>query len=366
MKKKSMTPVILLAALCAAGGYYLLTSHGEAEHAAKTTYQVTHPWRQAVTTDDEYVAQIRSMQHIEFRSFEKGYLQKIFVNEGQRVQKGQPMFQIMPMLMEADYDKAKAEYNLANIEYKNTASLRKHNVVSPNELALAKARLDKAAAEMKLAKTHLDFTTIKAPFSGIIDQFRVRLGSLVEEGQLLTTLSDNSKMWVYFNVSEANYLDFMAKKKAGQPIPVSLVLANGQTFDQPGTIDTIEADFDNKTGNVAFRATFPNPEGLLRHGQTGTVQIAQTMDDALVIPQKATYEVLDKKYVYVVDEKQQLHARQITIAEEVPHLFAVAKGLKEGDMILLEGLGKVHEGQTIAASEQSAEQVEASLKLAVD
>lgn len=365
MKKKSFVFLLLAAAMLAAAMIFF--GAGTKKHKeAGTVYPVVHPWRQTVTTQDEYVAQIRSIQHIEFRSFEKGYLQHIYVKEGQRVTKGQPMFQIMPLLKEAEFDKAKAEYNLANIEYRNTADLRKHNVVSANELALAKARLDKAAAAMKLAKVHLDFTTIRAPFAGMIDRFRVRQGSLVEEGQLLTTLADNSAMWVYFNVSEADYLDFMVRRKAGKPIPVALVLANGALFNQPGTIDTIEADFDNKTGNVAFRATFPNPEGLLRHGQTGTIRIARHTEGALVIPQKATFEVLDKKFVYVVDAHQRLHTRQVTVAEEVPHFFAIASGLKEGDAVLLEGLGTVHDGQKIATALQTAQQVKAGLKLAVE
>lgn len=366
MKKKSRAFFVcfLLLIVCARIAVEKWPHHDHEE--AETTYQVTKPWRQTVETNAEYVAQIRSIQHIEFRSFEKGYLQNIYVNEGQAVKKGQPMFQLMPMLLEAEFDKVKAENELAKIEYKNTESLYKHKVVSANELALAKARLDKATAEMKLAETHLSFATIKAPFSGIVDRFQVRPGSLVEEGELLTNLSDNSQMWVYFNVSESDYLDFMEKKKGGQKIPVLLRLANGRNFTHEGYIDTIEADFNNETGNIAFRATFPNSEGLLRHGETGAVLVSQKLENVLLIPQKATYEVLDKKFVYVVDEKGVLQSRQITIAKEVPHLFVIASGLEEGDTILLEGLGKVHAGQQVAIAPQSREQVLSGLELAVE
>ncbi|NBO17742.1 MAG: efflux RND transporter periplasmic adaptor subunit [Proteobacteria bacterium] len=343
----------------------MLWHHGGEEHT-EAQFLATKAWRDTVEINDEYVAQIHSIQHIEFRSFEKGYLQNIYVKEGQMVKKGQELFQIMPMLMEAEFEKAKAEYELAKIEYDNTNNLEKRKVVSVNELALAKARLDKAAAEMKLAETHLSMTTIRTPFDGIIDRFHVRLGSLVEEGELLTTLSDNSNMWVYFNVSEANYLNFKAAHQDNLSIPVALVLANGTRFDQMGTLDTIEADFNNETGNVAFRATFPNPNGLLRHGETGTVLMSRKLENRVVIPQKATFEVLDKKFVYVVDDTNHIHAREISVAEEVPHLFVVAEGIEEGDTILLEGLGKVHDGQEIAVKPQTTEEVQASLHLAVE
>src|SRR5690606_1771530 len=127
-----------------------------------------------------------------------------------------------------------------------------------NELALAKAKLDKAKAELALAMGHLGFTEIRAPFDGIIDRFRVRLGSLVDEGELLTSLSDNSKMWVYFNVPEAEYLDYITREKSDSVLKVQLQMANHQLFDQAGIVETIEADFNNETGNIAFRATFKN------------------------------------------------------------------------------------------------------------
>lgn len=346
--------------------FYFLNQKHEIKATEQAHFSVTKPWKQSFDTQDEYVAQIKSIQHIDCRSFEKGYIDKIYVKEGQYVVKNQPMFQLMPKLFEAELKKSKAEYDLSLIKYKNTESLYKNKVVSINELALAKARLDKVEADLNLVKTHLDFATIKAPFNGILDRFHVRLGSLIEKGDLLTTLSDNTQMWVYFNVSEAKYLDLMAKKIDIHKIPIALRQANGQQFPQQGFIDTIEADFNNKTGNVAFRATFSNPDGILRHGETGTVLLTQKFDDALVIPQKATFEVLDKTFVYLVDAEGTLRSKQITIAKEIPHLYVVSSGLKSDDTILLEGLGKVHSGEKIAVQFQTVEQVKKSLKLSVD
>jgi membrane fusion protein (multidrug efflux system) len=233
---------------------------------------VTSPLQKDTTITKEYVAQIHSYQHIELRALEKGYLQKIFVDEGQLVHEGQPMFQITPLIYNADLQKSQAEANYVGIEYRTTKSLADSNIVSKNELALAKAKFDKAKADVSLAKTHLQFTSINAPFTGIMDHFQGRLGSLVDEGDLLTTLSDNSKMWVYYNVPEAEYLAYKETAKAGDgEVSVRLKMANNEVFPFPGKVQAIEADFNNETGNIAFRATFPNPKGLLRNGETGSV-----------------------------------------------------------------------------------------------
>lgn len=339
----------------------------ESEHhgGEEAIFSVTKPWRQNVQIGKEYVAQIKAIQHIELRAYERGYLQNIYVDEGQEVKEGQEMFQIMPLIMKAEYQKAKAEYDVAKIKFDNTKNLAKRKVVSQNELALSKAELNKAEAELNLAKTHLDFTTIKAPFDGIMDRFHVRLGSLVEEGELLTSLSDNSKMWVYFNVSETDYLNFMSQKQDKRQLPVRLMLANGKEFSEQGRIDTIEADFNNETGNVAFRATFPNPEGLLRHGETGTVLLDEPFEGALVIPQKATFEVLDKKYVYVIGKDKVVHSREIEIAEEIQHLFIVKSGLKEEDLVIIDGLKKVHTGHKAEYELKDSKVVAADLDLPV-
>ncbi|KAA0992192.1 efflux RND transporter periplasmic adaptor subunit [Dyadobacter aurulentus] len=317
------------------------------EKEEETQFLVTSPLEKDTLITKEYVSQIRAISHIELRALEKGYLQNIYVDEGQFVKKGQLMFKIMPMLYEAETQKAQAEANFAEIEFRNTKSLADSNVVSKNELALSKAKLDKAKAELGLAQTHLGFTEIRAPFNGIMDHFQVRLGSLLDEGDLLTTLSDNSEMWVYFNVPEAEYLDYKANEKKDQMLKVNLQMANQQMFEYPGVVKTIEADFNNETGNIAFRATFPNPKKLLRHGETGNVLVKVPFKNALIIPQKATFEVLDKKYVYVVDKNNVIRSREITIAAELPHIFAVSSGLKKDDKILLEGLRQVHENEKV-------------------
>lgn len=362
--KKNQNILVTLFAITAVIVVFAFVNFGHKPHKEiESEFPVTTPWRENVDIKKEYVAQIKAIQHIDIRSLEKGYLQNTYVDEGQFVKKDQKMFQIMPLLVEAELKKAKAEFELAKIEYDNSLILKKRGIVSANELALSKARLDKAQAEMDLAQAHLNLTTIKAPFDGIVDRFHVRLGSLVDEGELLTNLSDNSKMWVYFNVSEADYLDYMQNKDKNAEVVAELELANGSLFSNKGIVDTIEADFNNEFGNVAFRATFDNPDGLLRHGETGTILLNKRLENALIIPQKSTYEVLDKKFVYVVDEKNEVHSQEITVVEELPHLFIISEGVDDDDTILLEGLGKIHDGDEIKTYTQSHELVKQNLDL---
>jgi membrane fusion protein (multidrug efflux system) len=341
-----MNKILVFLSLCAMWGCSSYAHKEEGTKEEETKFLVTSPLQKDTTITKEYVAQIHAIQHIELRALEKGYLQKIYVDEGQSIQKGQLMFQIMPMMYQAEKQKAEAEANFVGIEYQNTKKLADSNIVSRNELSLARAKLDKAKAELSLAQTHLQFTQIRAPFSGIMDHFQVRLGSLVDDGDLLTTLSDNSKMWVYYNVPEAEYLDYKARA-SNNPLKVNLLMANNKLFEYPGLVETIEADFNNETGNIAFRATFPNPKRLLRHGETGNIQMKVPLSNALIIPQKATFEVLEKKYVYVVDKDNVVRSREISIAAEMPHIFVVKSGLRKDDKILLEGLRQVRENQKI-------------------
>ena len=150
---------------------------------------------------------------------------------------------------------------------------------------------------------------------------------------------------MYFNVTESEYLDYKSHVD-DSPTAVKLRMANGQLFEQTGKIETIEADFNNETGNIAFRAAFANPKGLLRHGETGKVLMTVPLRNALIIPQKATFDVLDKKYVFVIDEHNTARSREISVVQELPHLYVVDGGISEDDKILIDGLRKVKDGLT--------------------
>jgi membrane fusion protein, multidrug efflux system len=335
----------------------------EHPHHADSKFLVTNPIRRDTTMVKQYVCQLKAINHIEIRALERGYLDKIYVDEGEMIKKGQIMFQILPNVYKAELKKAQAEARISELKYNNTKLLADDKVVSKNELAIAEAEYQKAQAEVDLVQTHLGFTQIKAPFTGLMDKFKVRPGSLLEEGELLTELSDNSQMWAYFNVAEAEYLDYKMHIKKDRPSTVKLKMANNLNYNHDGKVTTIEADFNPETGNIAFRATFPNPQGLLRHGETGNILMYQPARNALLVPQKATYQVLDNYYVYVVTADGTVKAKEIKLAGELQHLFIVASGLDTNDQILLDGLKKVSNGMKIKYEKVAGEKVLSNLGL---
>jgi membrane fusion protein (multidrug efflux system) len=317
-------------------------------HEIEHTYQVSKPLVKDMTLNDEYVCQIRAIQRIELRSLEKGYLQKKYVDEGQLVRQGQMLFQIKPNIYKADVQKSQAEVEFAKIELQNNQALVAKDIISKTESAMSSAKLSKAKAELEMSQTHLGFTQIRAPFNGLVGKFGdIRIGSLLDEGTLLTTLSDNRKMWVYFNVPEVKYLNYMERKQNNISPTVRLKLANGEVYPEVGTKEILESDFGNTSGNIAFRATFNNPHSLLRHGETGTVLWPKLIKKAIIIPQKSTIGILDKKFVLVVDQKGILHEREVVVAEEAPNIFILKSGLKTDEMYLIERQNSLYKGDKI-------------------
>lgn len=335
----------------------------QAAEEATTRFLATRPVVIDTSYEKQFVAQIRSVRNIEIRAQEKGFLDEMPVDEGREVKAGQLLFRIMPKVYEAELQKADAEVRAAAIELENAKLLVAKNVVSKNEQAMAQARLDKAKAEAAQAQLHLTFTEIRAPFDGVLDRIPKKLGSLIEEGELLTTLSDNRRVFAYFNVSEAEYLDYRNNAASRGNRRVQLLLANNSRFPHPGEIETIEGEFDHETGNIAFRAVFPNPDRLLRNGETGKVLLTVPYRQALVIPQKATYEIQDKTYVFVIDEANKVHARLITVAGQLPDLYIVGSGLTVNDRILLEGVQKVKDDDKIQFELKDPREVLAKLRL---
>ncbi len=342
---------------------YFQKHEAEEHHQEQRKVVVTQPESTSVVLTQQYVCQIHSQRHINVRALEGGYLEKILVKEGQAVKKDASMFKIVPILYQAKLDAESAERDLAQLEFNYTQKLSERKVVSPNEVALLGAKLAKAQAKAKLAGAEVSFTDVRAPFDGIVDRLHEQLGSLIKEGDVLTTLSDNSVMWVYFNVPEAQYLDYMAgptQHKEDQQI--ELMLANGNKFSQLGSIGAIEAQFNNETGNIPFRADFPNPDGLLRHGQTGNVVIHRILKDAIVIPQRATFEILDKRYVYVVDKDDVVHQREVVVQNEMDDIFVIKKGPAVGEKIVLEGIRQVRDGDKVEYEFRGPKLVMAKLK----
>jgi membrane fusion protein (multidrug efflux system) len=333
------------------------------EKEEQGTYTVTSPLQMDTSYSKEYVAQIQSLQNVEIHAMVEGYLEKINVDEGQHVAAGQVLFNIRPVEFQAELAKAQAEAKAAELELKNEKTLGDKNIVSQTEVALAQSKLDQAKAEVALAELNLSYCEVKAPFDGVIDRIRFKTGSLIDKGTLLTSISNNKDVYAYFNVSEAEYLDFKQQSAEDQKQSVTLLLANGQPHKYKGTIETVEGEFDNETGNIAFRAKFPNPDLLLKHGETGKVRLTIGVRNALIVPQKATYDIQDKTFVYVVDQNNVAKSKEIAIKQKLSNIYVVGDDLSPKDKILLEGLQSVKDGDTIHSEFSAPKEVIDHLQL---
>lgn len=326
------------------------------------TLKISTPIKIDTLIDQDYVADIHAIQNIEIRARVKGYLDKIHVDEGKFVKKGQIMFSINNQDYLSELSRAKAVFNQTIAELKaeelnliNTKLLVEKNVISANQLAIAntkveglKAKKEEAFAHVRSAELKVEYSSIRAPFDGVVDRLPFKRGSLIDEGTLLTTLSDTKEMYAYFNVSEKEYLAFSEDTEdVNKKSRVELVLANGEKYPHKGLVETIEGEFDKNTGSIAFRARFPNNEFLLRHGSSGKILLPEKIHGHWIIPQKAVFEIQEKNYVFIKDAKGQVRMKSIIPNIRIPHFYLVKSGFSQQDSILIEGIQLVKQGDKI-------------------
>lgn len=320
-----------------------------------------------------YVATINAFQNVELRAKVDGFLEQILVDEGQLVKKGQPLFRLNEAEFKvavseasAQLSSAGAEVKAAEVEMTRVKTLVGKNVLPASELELAKARVAVANAKVAEAQAQLEkanirfaYTMIRAPFDGIIDRIPHKLGSLIAEGALLTTVSDIRSMHAYFNVSENEYLHYIKAGQAGNRIgeTVNLVLADGSHYKYEGKIETMESEFEPATGSIAFRASFPNPSKILKHGASGKVMVTSTVPNALMIPSRSVFEIQDKNYVFVVDKSNRVKMKSFVPDTRVEDFILVKSGLSAEDRIVYEGVQNIREGNTVVPREISMQTV---------
>ena len=346
-------------------GIMLMTAgcKSKTEKDVTAVYTATTPEITSTSISKDYVANIQSEKNIEIRAQKGGILEDIYVDEGQTVKAGQLLFRITTVGAQEELEKTKAETEQARIDLQNTSMLAVNDIVSKNAQKMAKAKLNAAMADYRLAGLQKKLSLVRAPFSGIIGRIPNKKGSMIQEGDLLSSLSDNNNMYVYFNVSEPEYLDYQQHASERDKLPLTLVLANGTRFGAQGHFQNVEGEFDKGTGNIAFRAKFPNPDHLLRNGETGTVRMDIPVRNAMIIPQQATYEIQDQKYVFVVDTRGYVHARPIKVAFAKQDIFVVSEGLSKNDKVLIDGVEKVNDGDRISYRYKSPAAAIQSVKL---
>ncbi|MBS1783264.1 MAG: efflux RND transporter periplasmic adaptor subunit [Bacteroidetes bacterium] len=348
-------------------GSILLASCGQKATSEKQqnvqTTPVTKVVQKEILLDKTYVADIQAARNVEIRSRISGFLEKIYVDEGAFVKKGQLLFSLSSEEFQAEESKAKAilqsaiaDARTVELESERIRLLVSKKIVANSELDLAKAKLSAQQAKIAEAKAALDhararlsYTKIFAPFDGIIDRIPLKAGSLLEEGSLITTVSDISSVFAYFNISENEYIEYLREKDAGisSNEQVELTLADGGKYDYTGKLETVASEFQENTGSIAFRVRFPNPKHFLKHGASGKVSLSRFVKQAIVIPQKACFEVQDRNYVYLLDKNHQIHARSFIPETRMGNFYIVSEGLNTGDTIVYEGIQNLREGMKI-------------------
>lgn len=327
------------------------------------------------TLDSAIPATLEGENDVEIRPQVSGFLTKVHVDDGQRVQKGQVLFTIDQVQLQAAVDQAQAavavaqaNVNTAQTNADNNKILLDKNIISASAyqtsidaLNAAKAQLNQAKAALISAQKNLSYTTVTAPVSGIVGAIPYKEGTLVSPSTLLTILSNNSDMLAYFSLNEKTILDLTDNgkrtlKQAIDSLPeVSLQLATGNIYPYKGKITAISGVIDSTTGSAQAKALFPNPDGMLHSGNTGNILMPVTHNGVIEIPQNATFEVQDMKFVYIVGDSAKIHSRPITVAPlNDGKKYIVTSGLKEGDVIVTEGIGiSVADGMTITPKEST-------------
>jgi membrane fusion protein, multidrug efflux system len=320
--------------------------------------------RQDLQLQHLYVTDIQAIRNVEIRSKVSGYLEAIFVDEGKPVKKGQVLFRISDNEYKSEVVRCKAQMSMASadkkaasVEYERVKVLADKNIVSVTEQDLARARLnaaisrvEEAASNLENAQYKLSYTVVRAPFDGVIDRIPLKAGSLLNEGTLISSLSDISSVYAYFNISENEYLKYMRNlgtESGNHDQSVSLVLSDGKEYESKGVVETIVSEFQPSTGSIAFRARFPNPHKLLKHNATGKVKLYTKVDGALLIPQKSAFEIQDKNYVFVIDSGNVAHMKHFMPGGRSDEYYIIRSGLHEGDVVAYEGIQNLKDGMQV-------------------
>lgn len=353
----------------------VLTSCGQAENGYANKGPQEFPIytiQQAPTTlKVQYPASLEGQQNIEIRPKIDGYIREILVDEGAVVKKGQVLFVIDAPQYEqevrtatAAIQSAEAEVSTAKLQVSNLTPLVKKEIITATALEAAQynlkakeAVLSQARASLANAHTNIGYTRIVSPVDGVVGTIPNKIGSLVSPSapQALTMVSNIRNIYAYFSFDEKEFLAFTAKYK-GQSIQeklqqmpaVSLVLPNGTNYPEQGHVETVNGMIDRSTGAISFRATFPNPGGIIRSGGSATLEIPMNLSSALLLPQKATFEMQGRKMVYVVAADGMVKSREVHVMDiGTGDSYVVESGLQAGDKVVAEGMGNLKDSLLI-------------------
>ena len=321
------------------------------------SFPVVKMQTKTVTGFQEYPTSIEGIVNNAVRAKVSGYVQKVLVDEGEKVRKGQILFKLETQSLSQDAGAAKARINVAQVEVDKLIPLVKKNIISAVQLETAKANLAQAKANYSSVSASIGYATIKSSVDGYVGAINFREGALVSPADPtpLTTVSDISKVYAFFSLNETQYLDFLqnasgknlSEKLANYPA-VNLILENGSMYTEKGKIQTSSGQINQNTGTVSFRAIFNNPNQLVTNGNSGKIQIPIVHENATVIPQKSTYEQQGNIMVFKLDKENKVVTSIVKVKATVGNLYVLESGLDLEDQIVVSGVGKLRNGMAIS------------------
>lgn len=361
MKKINLNPILSLALVA-----FLAINCKETNQAPQQgpnqvpSFDVTVLSKKTVTGFKTYPTSIQGIVNSDVRAKVSGYIQKVLVDEGQKVKKGQALFKLETHSLSQDADAAKAAVNVAQVEVDKLVPLVEKGIISNVQLETQKAKLLQAKSNYNSIIANIDYATVKSQLDGYVGAIPYREGSLVSPTNAtpLTTVSDITKVFAYFTMNESEYFDFLQTTKGStlqeklNNIPnVTLILANGQEYPIEGKIETSIGQINQNTGTVSFRAVFDNPNQLLTNGNSGKIKIPTVYENAIVIPQEATFEQQKEIMIFKLGDNNMVTTTKVEIKAPVDHLYVVESGMQEGDKIVVTGVGKLRSDMEITPNE---------------
>jgi membrane fusion protein (multidrug efflux system) len=310
-----------------------------------------------VTGFSNYPVSIEGTVSSAVRAKVAGYITAVLVDEGQRVSRGQVLFRLETQALSQDAGAAKANVNAAQVEVNKLRPLVEKGIISPVQLETAEARLAQAVASYNSITASIDYATIKSPIDGYVGAINFRQGALVSPSDPtpLTIVSDIDNVYAFFSMNERDYLDFLQKtegknltEKIKNSPPVELQLVNGQIYPEKGKIETVTGQVNRATGTVSFRATFPNPNRMLTHGNSGTIRVPKVYENVRLVPASATFEQQGIVYVYKVQGDTVAIANPIEVIDRVNGIVVVSSGVDAGEKIIAQGTGKIRDNAPVA------------------
>ncbi|MDN3492197.1 efflux RND transporter periplasmic adaptor subunit [Winogradskyella bathintestinalis] len=336
-----------------------------AAEAPPAPFPVTQLQTKTVTGYTEYPATIEGVVNSDVRAKTSGYIENVYVDEGEKVKKGQSLFKLETQTLSQDAGAAQAQINVAQVEVNKLIPLVEKNIISAVQLETAKANLAQAKANYSSVAANIGYATIKSPIDGYVGAINFREGALISPSDEtpLTTVSEIDQVYAFFSFNEAQYINHLQKSNGQNKAEriknspdLSLILANGKAYSEKGRIQTSTGQINQSTGTIQIRAIFDNPNEILTNGNSGKIRIPVEYKDAIVVPQSATFEQQGNIMVFVLTEDAKVATSILKITDTVDNLYVVESGVDVNDKIIVSGVGKLKNGMAISPQETSFEE----------